>query len=283
MKGLWTALITPFDENLNVDYESLGKLIEFQIENNVDGIVIFGTTGESPTIEEDEFFSVLKFIKQYNIDFVVGVGTNNTKKTIEKTKKLLDMGFSKILVVSPYYNKPNVSGLYEHYKQVLLTSAKVVIYEVPSRTSISIPLDVIRMLKEEFSENVIALKFSNSDLDLLSRIILEVKNLNVLSGDDNLTLPMMSLGAVGVVSVISNVYPVEMKGLVQSCLEGNFNKARDIHYKMYKLFKLAFIETNPIPIKYIAYKKNLIKTPNVRLPLSILSSKNREIIDQNIL
>ncbi|MEO0197368.1 MAG: 4-hydroxy-tetrahydrodipicolinate synthase, partial [candidate division WOR-3 bacterium] len=263
----------------------LKKLIEFQIENKVDGIVIFGTTGESPTIDEEEFFNVLEFIKQYknDIEFIIGTGTNNTNKTIEKTKKVLDMGFDKVLIVTPYYNKPNVNGLYEHYKNIALTSAKIILYEVPSRVSISIPIEVIKKLKQEFSENIIALKFSNSDLDLLSRIILEVKNLDILSGDDNLTLPMMSLGAVGVVSVLSNVFPGEIRELVYSALDGDFNKAREIHYKMYKLFKLAFIETNPIPIKYIAYKKNLIKTPYVRLPLSELSEKNKEIIDQNIL
>ncbi len=181
MKGLYTALITPFDENLDIDYESLKKLIEFQIENKVDGIVIFGTTGESPTIDEEEFFNVLEFIKQYknDIEFIIGTGTNNTNKTIEKTKKVLDMGFDKVLIVAPYYNKPNVNGLYEHYKNIALTSAKIILYEVPSRVSISIPIEVIKKLKQEFSENIIALKFSNSDLDLLSRIILEVKNLDI--------------------------------------------------------------------------------------------------------
>lgn len=281
MKGVWTALITPFDEELKIDYESLGKLIEFQIDNKVDGIVIFGTTGESPTIEDDEFFDVLKFIKQYkrDLDFVIGTGTNNTKKTIEKTKKVLDLGFDKVLIVAPYYNKPNLDGLYEHYKQIALTGAKIVIYEVPSRVSISIPIDVIKKLKESFNENIIALKFSNSDLDLLSRIILEVKNLDVLSGDDNLTLPMMSIGAIGVVSVLSNVFPSQIRELVYSCLDGNFKKAKEIHYKMYRLFKLAFIETNPIPIKYIAFKKSLIRTPYLRLPLSQLSNKSKEAID----
>ncbi|MEO0225013.1 MAG: 4-hydroxy-tetrahydrodipicolinate synthase [candidate division WOR-3 bacterium] len=279
MKGVWTALITPFDENLKIDYESLEKLINYQIENNIDGIVLFGTTGESPTIEEEEFFEVLKFIKRFNIDVIVGTGTNSTKKTIEKTKKVMDIGFDKFLIVSPYYNKPNFNGLYEHFKNILLTNAKIVIYEIPSRTGISIPIEVLKMLKDEFKDNVLALKFSNSDLDLLSRIILEIKNLNVLSGDDNLTLPMMSLGAFGVISVLSNVYPKEIKELVYSALNGDFIKAKEIHYKMYKLFKLAFLETNPIPIKYIAYKKKLIKTPYLRLPLSQLSEKNKEIID----
>ncbi len=279
MKGVWTALITPFDDNLKIDYESLEKLINYQIENNIDGIVLFGTTGESPTIEEDEFFDVLKFIKRFNIDVIIGTGTNNTKKTIERTKKVMDMGFYKFLIVSPYYNKPNFNGLYEHFKNILLTNAKIVIYEIPSRTGISIPIEILKMLKDEFKDNVLALKFSNSDLDLLSRIVLEIKNLNVLSGDDNLTLPMMSLGAVGVISVLSNVYPKEIKELVYSALNGDFIKAREIHYKMYKLFKLAFLETNPIPIKYIAYKKNLIKIPYLRLPLSELSEKNKELID----
>lgn len=279
MRGVWTALITPFDENLKIDYESLEKLINYQIENNIDGIILFGTTGESPTIEEEEFFEVLKFIKNFNIDVIVGTGTNSTKKTIEKTKKVIDIGFDKFLIVSPYYNKPNFNGLYEHFKNILLTNAKIVIYEIPSRTGISIPIEVLKMLKDEFKDNVLALKFSNSDLDLLSRIILEIKNLNVLSGDDNLTLPMMSLGAVGVISVLSNVYPKEIRELVYNALNGDFIKAREIHYKMYKLFKLAFLETNPIPIKYIAYKKKLIKTPYLRLPLSQLSEKNKEIID----
>mgnify|MGYP000053034321 CR=1 FL=1 len=279
MKGVWTALITPFDDNLKIDYESLEKLINYQIENNIDGIVLFGTTGESPTIEEEEFFKVLKFIKNFNIDIIVGTGTNNTKKTIERTKKVMDIGFYKFLIVSPYYNKPNFNGLYQHFKNILLTDAKIVIYEIPSRTGISIPIEVLKILKDEFKDNILALKFSNSDLDLLSRIILEIKNLNVLSGDDNLTLPMMSLGAVGVISVLSNIYPKEIRELVYSALNGDFIKAREIHYKMYKLFKLAFLETNPIPIKYIAYKKNLIKTPYLRLPLSELSEKNKEIIE----
>jgi len=175
-----------------------------------------------------------------------------------------------------------LNGLYEHFKNIFLTSAKIIIYEIPSRTGISIPIDIIKKLKDEFKDNFLALKFSNSDLDLLSRIILEVKNLNVFSGDDNLTLPMISLGAVGVISVLSNVFPSEIRELVYNALNNNFSKAREIHYKMYKLFKLAFIETNPIPIKYIAYKKNLIKTPYLRLPLSELSEKNKELIDREI-
>lgn len=281
MKGLYTAIITPFDEELNIDYESLEKLIEFQIEHKVDGIVLFGTTGEAPTIEEDEFFKTLSFIQRYKdkIDIVIGTGTNNTKKTIEKTKKCINMGFDKFLIVSPYYSKPNAKGLYEHFKAILSLKAKVILYEIPSRTGISIPLEVIKSLKEEFSENLIALKFSNSDLDLLSRIILEVKDVNILSGDDNLTLSMMSLGANGVISVLSNVFPSEIRELVYSALNRNFLKAREIHYRMYKLFKLAFIETNPIPIKYMAYKKNLIKTPKLRLPLFELSENNKRLID----
>ncbi|MCS7245122.1 MAG: 4-hydroxy-tetrahydrodipicolinate synthase [candidate division WOR-3 bacterium] len=281
MKGLYTAIITPFDNELNIDYESLEKLVEFQIMHKVDGIVVFGTTGEAPTIEEEEFFKTLSFIKKYkdSIDIVVGAGTNSTKKTIEKTKKCMDMGFDKFLIVSPYYNKPNTKGLYEHFKAVLSLGAKVIIYEIPSRTGISIPLEVIKSLKEEFSENFVALKFSNSDLDLLSRIILEVKGINILSGDDNLTLAMMSLGANGVISVLSNVFPSEIRELVYDALEGDFLKAREIHYRMYKLFKLAFIETNPIPIKYMAYKKNIIKTPKLRLPLSELSESNIKLID----
>lgn len=281
MKGLYTAIITPFDDELNIDYESLEKLIEFQIKHRVNGIVLFGTTGEASTIEEDEFFKTLSFIQKYSdkIDIVIGTGTNNTKKTIEKTKKCMDMGFDKFLIVSPYYNKPNSKGLYEHFKAILSLNAKVIIYEIPSRTGISIPLEVIKSLKEEFSENFIALKFSNSDLDLLSRIILEVKDINVLSGDDNLTLPMISLGASGVISVLSNVFPSEIMELVYSALEGNLQKAREVHYKLYKLFKLAFIETNPIPIKYIAYRKNIIKTPRLRLPLSELSENNKKLID----
>ncbi len=282
MKGVWTALITPFDENLEIDYESLEKLIEFQIENKVDGILVFGTTGESPTIEDEEFFNTLKFLKRYrkDIDFVVGTGTNNTKRSVEKTRKVLDLGFDKVLVVAPYYNKPNFNGIYEHYRQIALTGAKIVVYEVPSRVSISIPLDIIKKLKDDFGDNIIALKFSNNDLDLLSRIMLEVKSLNILSGDDNLTLPMMALGAVGVVSVLSNVFPSEIRELVYYCLNGEFSKAREIHYKMYKLFKLAFIETNPIPIKYMAYKRKLIKTSHLRLPLFELSEKSRLMIDE---
>ncbi len=282
MKGVWTALITPFDENLEIDYSSLEKLVEFQIENKVDGIVVFGTTGESPTIEDEEFFNTLKFLKQYqnDIDFIVGTGTNNTKRSVEKTRKVLDLGFNKVLVVAPYYNKPNFNGLYEHYRQIALTGAKIVVYEVPSRVLISIPLDIIKKLKDDFGDNIIALKFSNSDLDLLSRIILEVRNLDILSGDDNLTLPMMALGAVGVVSVLSNVFPSEIRELVYYCLNGEFSKAREIHYKMYKLFKLAFIETNPIPIKYIAYKRKLIKTASLRLPLFELSEKSKVMIDE---
>lgn len=267
--SVYTALITPFDENDNIDYISLKKLIDFQFVNNIDKIVIFGTTGEAPTITKKEKLKILEFIisKYYTkLDrFVIGFSGNNTKGLIDEMEDFESYPFKYYMLSAPYYNKPSQEGLYYHFSMIMsrFSEKSFMIYNIPGRTGVNILPETMRRICED-NKNYFGVKEASGDLNQISTLIKDIK---VFSGDDGLANEIYKLGGVGVVSVASNLYPKEMR----QCMLGEI--------MMDKIFELEFIESNPVPIKYMLMKSGLIKSEKVRLPLVELSIKSKKIID----
>jgi 4-hydroxy-tetrahydrodipicolinate synthase len=269
IRGLFTAIITPFDMKGNLDEEGLRGNIEFQIKNGVEGIVPVGTTGESATLDEEEHKRVVEIaIDQANgrVLVIAGTGSNNTAEAINYTKHAKDAGADAALMISPYYNKPTQEGVYQHYKKIAETvDIPIVLYTVPSRTMVNIEPETTKRLSE-FS-NIVAIKDASGNLNQVSKeILLCGKDFSVVSGDDSLNLPVISLGGKGAISVVSNVVPREMGDMIREALKGNFEGARELHYKLYSLSKVLFIETNPSPVK-AAMNMMGLAAGNPRLPL----------------
>ncbi len=274
-KGVMTAIITPFDENGKIDFESLEKLIEFQIDNGVSAIAACGTTGESPTLTHEEDFSVVKFVVEKvkgRVSVVAGTGSNDTSSAVASTKEVSKYGVDGVLVVAPYYNKPTQEGLYAHYDMIAKsTDLPIIVYNIPGRTGINIePNTMAKMFKD--NKNISCIKDAAGNLSQTSATFEALANVGrkdftLLSGDDGLVLPMMSVGASGVISVLSNAYPKQMSEMVDYALKNDFESARKIHAKYYPLMTAAFIETNPSPVKEMMYQMGLITNPNTRLPI----------------
>ncbi|GAB6065717.1 4-hydroxy-tetrahydrodipicolinate synthase [Aquifex pyrophilus] len=277
-KGSIVALITPF-KNGEVDYEALGNLIEFHIENGTDAVLVCGTTGESPTLTFEEHEQVIEFaVKKANgrIKVIAGTGGNATHEAVHLTAHAKEVGADGALVVVPYYNKPTHRGLYEHFKTVAKeVDIPIIIYNIPSRTCTEISVDTLYKLASE-CENIVGSKESTPNMDRISEIVKRLgENFAVLSGDDSLTLPMMSLGAKGVISVANNIMPKEVKELTHYALEGDFKRAKEIHYYLHDLFKVLFIETNPIPVKTACWMLGMCEK-EFRLPLTEMSPENEK-------
>lgn len=283
--GLYTAMITPFTNNNEVDYERLEKNIEFQIQNGVNGLLALGTTGEPPTLSSDEKEKIIDLvIKKVDkrVPVMVGTGSNSTKKTIKNTLQAQNKGADIALVVTPYYNKPTQEGIFQHFKKVVNnTNIPIVVYNIKSRTGRNIETSTLKRIAN--LKNIIGVKEASGDINQIQDVLNQINkpNFNLLSGDDSLTLPMMSLGAEGVVSVISNLFVKEMSEMVKACKNNNFNKARKIHNKLLPIMRGAFIETNPAPIKEAMSIKDM-DTGNVRLPLTKLQKDNKLIIKEII-
>ena len=275
MEGVFPAIVTPFKNN-SVDYEGLKKNIDFLIENGVSGIVTVGTTGESPTLSYEEHNKVVEKTVEFvdgRVKVIAGTGSNSTREAIELSKFARDVGADALLLVAPYYNKPTQEGLKRHFVKVAETvDLPIVLYNIPSRTGVDIAPETVKFLYEECS-NIVAIKEANPNLSRVSEII-SICDIDVLSGNDELTLPIIALGGKGVISVLSNILPREFVDMVNYALEGNFSKAREIHYKLYNLMKLMTVETNPIPIKTAM---NMLGMPagELRLPLCEMSQENR--------
>ncbi|RUM28748.1 MAG: 4-hydroxy-tetrahydrodipicolinate synthase [Aquifex sp.] len=274
--GSIVALITPFKEG-EVDYEALGNLIEFHVENGTDAILVCGTTGESPTLTFEEHEKVIEFaVKKAagRIKVIAGTGGNATHEALHLTAHAKEVGADGALVVVPYYNKPTQRGLYEHFKTVAQeVDIPIIIYNIPSRTCVELSVDTMFKLASE-CENIVASKESTPNMDRISEIVKKFgDSFHVLSGDDSLTLPMMALGAKGVISVANNIMPREVKELTQAALQGDFKKAREIHYYLHDLFKVLFIETNPIPVKTACWMLGMCEK-EFRLPLTEMSPEN---------
>ena len=279
--GSLVAIVTPF-RNGKFDEKSYGELIEFQIANGTHGIVPCGTTGESATLSPQEHERVVAFtieVVNRRLPVIAGTGSNATDEAITFTKHAKQVGADGALLITPYYNKPTQEGLYQHYSAVAkAVDLPLILYNIQGRTSVNMtPATIARTVQ---FDNVVGIKEGSGSLGQVSEIIhLCGENFTILSGDDPLTLPMMALGAKGVITVTANVAPKDMANLVNTALAGDFAKARTYHFKLAPLFSALFYETNPIPVKEALCMMNKLQ-PEFRLPLTPLSSDNRERLCQ---
>ena len=278
-KGAITAIVTPFKMDGELDEESLRKLVEFQIKNKIDGIVPCGTTGESPTLNHEEHGKVIELVIEAangRVPVIAGTGSNSAKEAIEMTRHAADAGANASLQVCPYYNKPTQEGLYRHFSAIAnAVDIPIIIYNIQGRTSVNMETSTLARLAKEHS-NIIGVKEASGNISQIMDVINELpKSFDVLSGDDNMTLPLMALGGKGVISVASNIVPKEIHELAKHALDGEFEKARQIHYRLLPLFKGIFIETNPMPIKAALAMKGMIKE-SYRLPMCEMQAESRE-------
>ncbi|MFH1223722.1 MAG: 4-hydroxy-tetrahydrodipicolinate synthase [Pseudomonadota bacterium] len=272
--GMGTALITPFKNGTDIDWASVEKLIEFQINNGVDYLVIAGTTGEGVTLDEDELFSLLKFCKEKSngrVPIIAGAGSNNTRSLVKRIKKLNELKLSGYLVVTPYYNKPTQDGLLLHYSEVSKTAGDVpiILYNVPGRTGGWIMPETVAKLAQQH-KNIIGIKEASGDpkfsMEMKKIVSAVAPDFTFLVGDDFLAMPLIVSGYNGVISVVSNEVPRQMKELVTASLKGDRKEAEKMHNTLLELMKINMIETNPGPVKY-ALKRMGYCDGSVRLPL----------------
>ncbi|RLC52036.1 MAG: 4-hydroxy-tetrahydrodipicolinate synthase [Candidatus Cloacimonadota bacterium] len=280
LKGSYVALVTPFKNN-EIDYNALEKLIDFHIENGTDGILLCGTTGESPALAGDEKERLVRFaVKKIDgrLPVMLGTGSNNVTHTISATARAKEWGADSALVITPYYNKPTQNGLYLHFKAVAEnTDIPIVIYNVPGRTGVNITAETTIKLAEEF-KNIVAIKEASGDLVQLSKIVRDAPaGFAVLSGEDALNYPILCCGGSGVISVTANIVPGMVHDLVEFTEKSKFTKARELHLKLLKLNNMMFIETNPIPVKESLHLMGLIER-ELRLPMCKLQDENLEIL-----
>jgi 4-hydroxy-tetrahydrodipicolinate synthase len=286
LQGAYTALITPMKETGEVDYEGFGRLVEFQIEQGIDGLVPLGTTGETPTLEEDEEEKLTKIAVEKakgRVPLIVGAGSNDTKHMVSYVQRAKALGADAALVVTPYYNKPNDDGLLRHFEAASRVGLPIVVYNISSRTGRNIPHSLMEKIAQ--MPNIAGVKESSGDLaqmgDNINQIALPRRNSAnpfwVLSGDDGFALPLIALGGDGVISVISNLVPGRVKALVKAALAGNFEEARKIHFGLLPLMKAAFIETNPAPIKLAMNWAGLPGGP-CRLPMGKLAPSSEKVL-----
>ena len=278
--GTYTAIVTPFTETGEVDSRALAALVEFQIDGGVDGIVAVGTTGESPTLNVDEHLRVIREIMRRasgRVKVLAGTGANSTHEAIELTREAAAMGCDGTLQVMPYYNKPNDSGLLKHFTAVADIGLPVMLYNVPGRSGKAIPIPVIAELAGH--PNVVAIKEAGGSVERVSQIRAKC-DIDILSGDDSLTLPMMSVGAVGVVSVVSNILPAKVSEMVRLALSGRWSDALEMHDQMYDLFgTMLSLETNPVPVKTALAMMGMVNE-SFRLPLDVLEDAKRQSLEK---
>ncbi len=282
LQGTFTALVTPFKgKNSNaIDYDALHILFKQQLKAKVDGIVILGTTGESPTITDKEQEKLIRFSVEKlagKCKVIVGTGGYCTHGTIDRTKRAEDLGADAALIVTPYYNKPTNEGIYRHFKSVDdAVNLPIIVYNIAGRTGRNIDTDTMKRIAD--LDNVKSIKEASGSIEQIMEVIdaisLHRKDFSILSGDDNITFPLICLGGHGVISVLSNLIPIEIVELVKFALAGDLPKARQIHYRLLHLFKVAFIETNPIPIKE-ALNMTGTSVGSYRLPLCEMRSDNK--------
>jgi len=276
-EGLLTALVTPMSQG-KICLDDLSKLVELQIEEGINGLVPVGTTGESPTLSHKERTQIIKQTVKTaagRVPVIAGTGTNSTEEAVNLTREADKLGVDGMLLVAPYYNKPSQEGLFQHFSTIAeLTEKPIVLYSIPSRCGIPIEIKTVTRLAEKYS-HVCAIKESGGSCDRVSQLKEALgDDITILSGDDSLTLPFMSLGAVGVISVASNLVVKDLAKMVNAALNNNYATATSLAQKYYRLFADIFIETNPVPIKYALYQSGLIHSPEVRLPLCALDEKN---------
>ncbi len=274
-----TAMITPFNEDLSIDYNSLEKLINHLIKTGTEAVLVAGTTGETPTLsheEEAELFTFVKKTVNGRIKIIMGAGSNSTETAVKSSIRAKQAGADAVLSVVPYYNKPSQKGMYEHFAAVAqAVDLPIILYNIPGRTGVNMQPATIAKLACEFN-NIAAVKQSNSDLDLISDIkLLCPADFAVYSGDDSLTLPMMSLGAHGVISVASHIAGNEMQKMIKAFKSGDNEEALKIHLQLYPLFRKLFMAPNPVPVKAALANLGIIKE-YVRKPLVTLEKTEKE-------
>jgi 4-hydroxy-tetrahydrodipicolinate synthase len=281
--GTFTALVTPFRNN-EVDVEALEGMVEFQIEHGVSGLVPCGTTGETPAMSEAEDRVVVETVVRVangRVPVVAGTGSNSTDMAIKYTQMAQEVGADGSLQVAPYYNKPTQEGLYRHFSAVAeSTELPLILYNIPGRTSVTISAETMARLAE--IPNIVGVKDSTLSMNMISDVIgLCGEEFDVLSGDDPMTLPLISLGGVGVISVASNVAPGAVSDMVGALLEGDFVRGRELHYDLLPLFRALFVETNPIPVKTAASLLGLC-SDEMRLPLIPMSGENLRRLQETL-
>ena len=268
--GLGVALITPFKKDGSVDFEALGGLIEYQIYSDINYLVVLGTTSENPTLTQDERREIVDYVVKKvdgRIPIVIGIGGNNTAGVIEQIRQTDFEGISAILSVAPYYNKPSQEGLYQHFRAIATaTDMPIILYNVPGRTSVNISANTTLRLAAEF-RNIVAIKEASGNFQQIDEIIKnKPRHFMVISGDDGITFPLITLGAQGVISVIGNAFPREFGSMVRLALRGDLIGAREIHYRFTELMDLLFVDGNPAGIKSMLSVMGLIEN-QLRLPL----------------
>ncbi|MEN8256152.1 MAG: 4-hydroxy-tetrahydrodipicolinate synthase, partial [Verrucomicrobiota bacterium] len=257
--GVYTALVTPFDANGSIDFQKLEELVEFQVDGGVEGIVPVGTTGESPTLNTEEHLKVIQAVAEKaegRCKIIAGTGANSTAEAVELTEAVRGFGVDGTLQVTPYYNKPNNAGLIQHFSAVADLGVPVVLYNVPGRSAKEIPLEVVAELSKH--EHIVSVKEAAGSVERVTAIK-GLCDIEVLSGDDALALPMIKEGACGVISVASNIIPSEMVALTEAALSGNYDAAQAMHDKYAKVFDDLFIDTNPIPVKAAMAMKGMLE------------------------
>ncbi|MDD5015679.1 MAG: 4-hydroxy-tetrahydrodipicolinate synthase [Atribacterota bacterium] len=277
LKGSIVAMITPFTKNDEVDEKGIKELVEFHIKNGTDGIVPCGTTGESPTLSHEEHKRVVELTVKAvagRIPVIAGTGSNCTKEALDFTSHAKEAGADGVLIITPYYNKPTQKGLYLHFKKIAEEiDIPIVIYNVPSRTGVNMLPETLAELAE--LKNIVAVKEASGNLDQMTEIIELCGNkITLLSGDDKLLLPVLSIGGKGIISVVANIIPRDVSNMVREFEEGNYRRSKEIFLsKVYPLSNAMFYETNPIPVKTSARLMGL-PSGDLRLPMSPMSEKN---------
>lgn len=279
-KGLYTAIVTPFNEDGSLDTRGLEDLIEFQIENNISGIVPAGTTGESPTLSVEEHIKVVEHTCRTvngRVKVIAGTGSNNTEEAIELTRLAKASGADATLQVAPYYNKPTQEGIFRHYKKIAEeVDLPQIVYNIPARTGRNIETET--MVRLAGIPNIVAVKEASGSISQIMEVIEKTPDdFAVLSGDDAITLPLMAVGGTGLISVASNLYPGLMADLVEFGIKGDFEGMRKLNKKLMPMFRMMGIEQNPLPIKAALAIKGHIKEV-YRLPLCELRPRNRKIL-----
>lgn len=287
LKGMGVALITPFKEDESVDYEALGRLVDYQVQNGTDYLVVLGTTAETPTLTEEEKRNIIDLVVNHvrgRIPIVLGVGGNCTRNVVEQLKQGDFKGIDAILSVVPYYNKPSQEGIYQHYKAIAsATKLPIILYNVPGRTGVNMTAETTLRIAREF-ENVVAVKEASGNITQMDDIIKnKPARFNVISGDDGITFPLVTLGAIGVISVIGNAFPREFSRMVRLALAGDYDSARTIHHSFTELFSLLFVDGNPAGAKSMLSMMGFIEN-KLRLPLVptriVTYEKIREVLRQ---
>ncbi|MBR6757263.1 MAG: 4-hydroxy-tetrahydrodipicolinate synthase [Bacteroidaceae bacterium] len=270
LSGMGVALITPFKENESIDYDAFARLLDYQIQNGTDYLVVLGTTAETPTLSEWEKDEIKRFVVEHTkgrIPLVLGVGGNNTRSVVEHLNMDYLNGFDAVLSVVPYYNKPSQEGIYQHYAAIAQASPlPVILYNVPGRTGVNMTAETTLRLAHDF-DNIIAIKEASGNITQMDDIIKnKPHDFMVISGDDGVTFPLITLGAMGVISVIGNAFPKEFSRMVRLALNGNYNQALTIHHQFTELFSLLFVDGNPAGVKCLLNLMGMIDN-KLRLPL----------------